>query len=183
MTPAIQETSQHFLAALILVARLGDIGTTYLVTPSLKLEANPLIRRFRWPYAIATLLLCFTPYLSAPGAVIILVASLLVSTSNSLRIWLIRTVGEEEYHRYVVYNAGRAKPRRSLAFLLLPGFFMSMLATTIILFYPDPAHDWGFWIAMGVFTYALVLLLYLPASFVRFRREALMNARYEPRDR
>ena len=181
MTPVIQETSQHLLAALILIARLGDIGTTYLVTPRLKLEANPLIRRFRWPYAIATLLLCFTPYLSAPGAVIILVASLLVSTSNSLRIWLIRTVGEEEYHRYVVHNAGRAKPRRSLALLLLPGFFMSMLATTILLFYSDPAHDWGFWIAVGVLAYAIVLLIYLPSSFLRYRKEALINTQSETR--
>jgi hypothetical protein len=32
---------------MILAVRLGDIGTTYLLTPNLKLEANPLLRRFQ----------------------------------------------------------------------------------------------------------------------------------------
>lgn len=167
----------HLLAALLLVARLGDIGTTYLLSPNLKLEANPIIRRFRWPYAIATLLICLTPYISPRGAVTILVASLLVSMSNSLRLWLVRTVGEEAYYQSVVEAAGRANPRQSIALLFLPGFFMSLLALTIFMFYSDPNNDWGFWIAAGVFAYALVLFIYMPASFIRFHKEALRTKR------
>jgi RsiW-degrading membrane proteinase PrsW (M82 family) len=175
MNPPIPENLPHLLAVLILVARLGDIGTTYLLTPDLKLEANPMVRRFRWPYALATLLICLAPYVSVPGAIIVLVASLLVSMSNSLRIWLVRTVGEKEYHRFVVQTAGQAKPRQSIALLFLPGFFISLLAITILMFYPDPSNDWGFWIAMGVFTYALILFIYMPASFIRFRKQAQSN--------
>jgi hypothetical protein len=50
-------TIEQLLCALILVARLGDIGSTYLVTPNLLLEANPVVRKLRWPFALATLLL------------------------------------------------------------------------------------------------------------------------------
>jgi len=163
----------HLLAALLFIARLGDIGTTYLLSPKLKLEANPIIRRFRWPYAVATLFICLAPYVSPRGAVTILVASLLVSMSNSLRLWLVRTVGEEAYYQSVVEAAGRAKPRQSIALLFLPGIFMSLLAFTIFIFYSDPNNDWGFWIAAGVFAYALVLFTYMPVSFLRFRKEAL----------
>lgn len=162
----------HLLAGLILIARLGDIGTTYLLTPKLKLEANPIVRRLRWYYALATLLVCLIPYASEPGAVLILVGSLLVSMSNSLRLWLVRTIGEDEYYRFVVDAAGRANLWESIALLFLPGFFMSLLAYTVYIFYSDPESEWGFWIAAGIFAYALVLFVYMPVSFMRFRKEA-----------
>jgi membrane protein implicated in regulation of membrane protease activity len=56
--------------------------------------------------------------------------------------------------------------------LLLPGFFMTVLGGLILLFYPDPNFDWGFYVAMGVFLYAFVLLLYGPLSFFRLRRQS-----------
>jgi hypothetical protein len=173
MNAASADYIPHLLAVLLLIARLGDIGTTYLLSPNLKLEANPIIRKFRWPYAIATLLICLIPYVSPRGAVTILVASLLVSMSNSLRLWLVRTVGEEAYYQSVVEAAGRANPRQSVALLFLPAVFMSLLAFAIFIFYPDPDSDWGFWIAAGVFAYALVLFIYMPGSFIRFRNEAV----------
>ncbi|MGD8594071.1 MAG: hypothetical protein PVF82_14660 [Gammaproteobacteria bacterium] len=61
----------HLLAVLILIARIGDIGTTYLLWPNLKLETYPIFRRLRWPYAIATLLIYPIPYVSPRGAVTI----------------------------------------------------------------------------------------------------------------
>ena len=137
MNVASADYLPHLLAVFLLIARIGDIGTTYLLSPNLKLEANPIIRRLRWPYAIATLLICLIPYVSPRGAVTILVASLLVSMSNSLRLWLVRTVGEDEYYQSVVEAAGRAKPRQSVVLLFLPGVFMSLLAFTIFLFYPN----------------------------------------------
>ncbi|KPJ94949.1 MAG: hypothetical protein AMJ53_04015 [Gammaproteobacteria bacterium SG8_11] len=173
MQTVITDHLDHLLAILIFIARLGDIGTTYLLSPKLKLEANPIIRKFRWPYAIATLLICLIPYVSEQGAVTILVASLMVSMSNSLRLWLVRTVGEEEYYQSVVDAAGRANPQQSIILLFLPGFFMSLLSFIIFMLYPEPDRDWGFWIAAGVFAYAMVLFIYMPASFLRFRKAAL----------
>ncbi len=172
MSAATTDHLPHLLAALILIARIGDIGTTYLLSPKLKLEANPIVRRFRWPYALATLLVCFIPYASEPGAVLILVGSLLVSMSNSLRLWLVRTIGEEEYYRFVVEAASRANLWESISLLFLPGIFMSLLALTVYIFYSDPNSEWGFWIAAGIFAYALVLFVYMPVSFMRFRKEA-----------
>jgi hypothetical protein len=40
----------HVIAFLLLIARLGDVGSTYLLSPTLKLEANPIMRRLRWPF-------------------------------------------------------------------------------------------------------------------------------------
>lgn len=47
---------ERLLCALILISRLGDIGSTYLITPKLKLEANPILRKLGWWFAIASVL-------------------------------------------------------------------------------------------------------------------------------
>lgn len=163
---------QHLLAILILVARIGDIGTTYILTPNLKLEANPMMRKWRWPFAMLSLSLCLVPYVSQAAAVMLLVTSLMLSMSNSLRIWLVRAVGEEEYHRFAVAAAGKANFRETLFLVFLPGAFMLLLTISMFLFYPDESQ-WGYWIAGGFLAYAMILLIYMPAGFFRYRREAL----------
>ena len=60
----------HVLFVLLLVARLGDVGTTFLATPRLRLEANPIARKFGWPFALLTLGVCFLPYYSIEAALV-----------------------------------------------------------------------------------------------------------------
>ncbi|MDH5326967.1 MAG: hypothetical protein OEZ68_14500 [Gammaproteobacteria bacterium] len=165
---------QHLLAILILVARIGDIGTTFILTPNMKLEANALMRKGKWPFALMSLSLCLVPYISQPAAVMLLVTSLMLSVSNSLRLWLVRSVGEEEYHQFVVAAAGKANPRETLFLVFLPGAFMMLLAITMFLFYPSES-EWGYWIAGGFLAYAMILLVHMPAGFARYRREALQG--------
>src|SRR5437867_966894 len=89
---------EHLLCVVILLSRLGDIGSTYLITPKLKLEANPIARKLGWGFAVATLLLCFVPYYSTALGIIVLIPSLMVSAANASKIWFVRAYGESEYH-------------------------------------------------------------------------------------
>jgi hypothetical protein len=102
----------HLLAALVLLSRLGDIVSTRLVTPKLRLEANPIARRLGWPFAFATLLVAAMPYFDARIGVAVLAASLLVSASNFYRGWFIRAIGEEEFEQLVL-RAAHDAPRHS----------------------------------------------------------------------
>jgi hypothetical protein len=163
----------HLIALLLLIARLGDIGTTWLATPTLKLEANPIVRRLRWRYAALTVLACLIPYWSVPLGVAVLVASLLVSASNSSRIWFIRAMGEDRYAQLVADIAQNVRPWAAIGFILLAPMFFCLLGFTLLLFYPDPEADWGYYFALGVFAYAFVLALYGPLSFLRLRKAAL----------
>jgi hypothetical protein len=52
MSELIHNHPDHFLCVVMLISRIGDITTTYLATPTLKLEANPIMRLLRWPFAI-----------------------------------------------------------------------------------------------------------------------------------
>ena len=52
MSRFFAESFEHALCGLILLSRLADIGTTSLITPQLKLEANPIMRRLGWRFAV-----------------------------------------------------------------------------------------------------------------------------------
>jgi hypothetical protein len=161
----------HFaLFCALLFARLTDIGTTYLASPKLKLEANPVVRRLGWWYAWATLLIAFIAYVYPALAVAALVASLMVSASNAKFIWVSRTIGEEELHSFNVRAAVRAKPALAVASMLMSSFFIALLAAVMFLFYPNPNHDWGYWLAYGVMAYAIIGAIYNPLAFFRARR-------------
>ena len=172
---------EHALAFLILFSRLADIGTTYFLTPNLKLEANPIVRKFGWPFAwITTIPICMVPYFWTSGAIIIIVAFLLVAYANSRGLWLARTIGEEKYLEFMISASGQAKPRQTVALLLIPGLLMVILGIVVMLFYPNPSQDWGFYISMGIFGYALVISLYSPLSFFRLRKQYEKNSQTHP---
>ncbi|MEQ1484792.1 hypothetical protein [Methyloglobulus sp.] len=162
--------TQHFVAAILLIARLGDIGTTYLVSPKLKLEANPIVRRFKWPFAILTIFLCLVPYWNIFAGIALIAAFLLVSASNSTKIFIAQTMGEEAYYNFFLELIGRAKPRVVSAWLILPAFFLSLLGYTILHFYPDPETDYGYWFGFGIIMYAIVYILYTSLAFFRLRK-------------
>lgn len=176
MHQLVQENLQHIMCAAILVARAADAGTTLLATPRFKLEANPLMRRYRLPMILASLGLCLVPYVTINGAVVVLVMSLLVSVSNSLRLWLVKSIGEEEYHAILLRAAAGARLRLSLFLNVLPGLIMTLLALMLYLYYPDPDRDPGFYFATGILVYALMIIVYYPCSFLRARRLALQQA-------
>ena len=87
---------EHILCVVILIGRIGDIGSTYLVTPGLRLEANPVARKLRWPFALLTVLVCLVPYWNTPLAVPIAVTSLVVTAENLRFGWIARALGEDE---------------------------------------------------------------------------------------
>src|SRR5262249_45828242 len=113
------ENLPHVLCALLLISRIGDIGTTYLVSPKLILEANPIVRKLGWPFALFTLTACLLPYVSLEGAVMALMVFLLVSARNAGKIWIARTIGEEVYAAFVLELARKSKPSHALFGLAL----------------------------------------------------------------
>lgn len=169
------ESLKHLVAFLLLLARIGDIGSTYLATPTLKLEANPVARRLRWPFAALTLFAAFIPYWWLPGGIIMLVGSLLVCSRNFSKLWLMRTMGEVEYYEFMVRMSGKAKPVPTLLFMFASSLCIAAIGVTLQLFYPDPEKDLGYFFAVGFFGYALAISLYGTLSFLRFRKASRLT--------
>ncbi len=159
------------MAALLLFARLGDIGSTYLATPRLVLEANPIARRLGWPFALLTLLLALVPYLNTAAGVLVLVPSLLVASRNFGSIWLVRGLGED---RMLALQVEAARRRRfSEAFLcgLAESGFLA-LAAVLLMVLSGGSRRPAFLFALGVLAWAIALLVHRTAYLRRVFRLA-----------
>jgi hypothetical protein len=150
----------HLLAALLLISRLGDIGTTYLITPRLHLESNPIVRRLGWRFAVASILLCLVPYFSEAAGVMILVTFLLVAAANARGLWFARATGEAEYQAMLMRAVHRSRRIQALVPVWVSAGFVFLIAFVVLLFYPDPSADWGFWVGAGVAIYGFIVALY-----------------------
>src|SRR5262252_5307647 len=110
----VQENLPHILFAFLLAGRLGDLVTTYLMTPALVLEANPLVRRGGWRFALITSVVCAVPYISVQLGIGFVVPFLLVSAGNAGRVWAARTMGEQAQLEFMVGLARRSKQAHAL---------------------------------------------------------------------
>ncbi len=167
----LAETYVHVIAGLTVCSRVADIWTTYLVTPTLKLEANALVRRFGWRYAALTVLVGLLPYISPALGVVVLTASFMVAASNAAKIPMARALGEHELAALSRRVLIATPPWPGLLFLLLPAFLYAALGGTILFLYPDDS-EWGYYIGTGMLTYALAITVWYPIRYFRVRAEA-----------
>lgn len=160
----------HLLAALVLLSRLADVVSTRLVSPTLRFEANPLVRRLGWRFAWGTLLLALAPYVSAEAGVVLVAASLLVASGNLARGWVARAIGEAEYDALLLRAAARTRRRTALGFVLSSGA-LAMLAG-VVLMWLSGVPSWGYWFGVGIASYGLAIAGHGSAFVVRLFRRA-----------
>src|SRR5690606_22308798 len=124
----------HMLCALILLGRLGDLLSTWLVTPNLVLEANPVVRRLGFRFMLFTTPICLVPYLDVLLGAALVPPFLLVSSSNFSKVWIARAMGESGLlvqHREYTRRSSLGKALLSLlaacSFIWILGLAMMLL--------------------------------------------------------
>lgn len=129
--------------ALLMVARGLDFLSTWIATPSLLLEANPIARRLGWQGGIAVnLLVCLVAAAIPFVAVLMSVTSVLVAARNFQTAWVARTMGEYEFRDHLEAQFGRANKRLVLGCVWAQG----LLYGAVVLLTPDllaQAVGWG----------------------------------------
>jgi hypothetical protein len=154
-----EATFPHTLAVLVLVSRLGDISSTLLVTPTLALEANQLVRRFRRTTLVLGLALALVPYYNTALGIVVLVPSLFVTGSNLIRGWVAHALGETELQA-LLHRAARQTTRlRALSFVIGGAFAFAMAGALLMLMSGGPAA-WAYWFAYGILAYALAIAIH-----------------------
>jgi hypothetical protein len=164
MQTFVDANLDHILFVILLISRLGDVLSTYLATPNLALEANVIVRKLRWKFAIATIAISFVAYYDTSLAVALIVPSILVSSANFGKVWMIRTMGEYEYKKLILNLARKSNLRNYILYVFLSSLFMASLGLLLLLFYPNSNEDWGFWFAMGIVGYAFVMMVHFSIS-------------------
>ena len=164
-------TLENGLALIILVGRLGDVLSTLFVTPNLVLEANPVVRRFKWPTMIAGFALCVVPYFDILLAIMVAVPSLLITASNLTRGWMAHALGEREVEAIVLRAAARGSLATTLAMVWTAVIFVA-LAAGLLFWISWDGDDLALYFALGLLLYGLAVGIHSSFFFIRVFRQA-----------
>ncbi len=148
----------HLLAFLVLLSRISDVVSTRLITPTLRLEANPVVRRLGWGFAFTTLLIGLIPYFMTTFGVVVLTTSLLVAGSNFSRGWVAHAIGEAEYEEFLLRVASRGSRRVAVSFILAGAAHFALAGA--VLMWLSAQNQWGFYVGVGVLFYGFVVALH-----------------------
>jgi hypothetical protein len=155
--------------SLLLFSRGMDFLSTWIATPNLVLEANPLARRLGWKYGIpVNLLLCGAFAFWPLPSVIICTTSVLVAARNFQFAWMMRTAGEEHYRAWLVERIEETPPGLFLFCLLSQSCLTAIVGGVLIYFSPWNMIPFG--IGVGIIAYALAVVLFTLIALWRNRR-------------
>src|SRR4051794_18959534 len=91
------------LFMLLVFSRGMDFLSTWVATPNLVLEGNPIAKKLGWGWGAAfNFTLCFGLAFWPLSAIAVSTTSLLVAARNFQWAWLMRTMGEENYREWYV---------------------------------------------------------------------------------
>jgi hypothetical protein len=157
------------MLTLLLFARGMDFLSTWVATPNLLLEGNPLARKLGWKWgAIVNLTLCFCFAFWPLTAIIIMTAGLLVAAHNFHSAWLMRTMGEEAYRQWFSERLEETRLPFYFACLLGETALTGIIGGALILF--SDMDSIAFAIGFGIVAYAVIVLFYTVLSLWRLRR-------------
>ena len=157
------------LLLILIAARGADFLSTWIATPNLVLEANPIARalRFRWGLPV-NVVLCFLFAFWPLPAIIIATTSALVAARNFQVAWLMRSMGEYEYRHWMVERL-----EQTPITLFLGCLFGQTLLFTAVGAILAACSRWQvvpFGIGMGFIAYAFTVLVFTLISLWRRRR-------------
>ena len=173
MDDAVPFGSQaYFLClALLLAGRGADFFSTWLATPHLVLEANPIARKLGWRWgSAANVALCGVFAQWPLPAIIITTTSTLVAAHNFKNAWIMRTLGEQPYR---LWMSERMRETPFALFLLcLTGHVALTGVVGGAVVWLSAGNIGLMGIGLGIVGYAIAFLVYTLISVWRRRRRA-----------
>jgi len=155
--------------ALLVLSRGADFLSTWIATPNLLLEANPIARALRWRWGVpVNLLLCALFAFWPLPAIIISTTSVLVASRNFQVAWVMRAAGEEQYRLWIAERLDETPLNLFLLCLLGQTVLVAAVGCVLVLFSRWQVVSLG--IGFGMVAYALVVLLFSIISLARRRR-------------
>jgi hypothetical protein len=157
------------MLALLVFARGMDFLSTWVATPNLVLEGNPLAKKMGWKIGgVVNVVLCFTFAFWPLTAIIVVTAGLLVAAHNFHVAWLMRSMGEEAYREWFLQQISRARMPFYVGCLLGETILTALVGGGVLA--SSSVDSVPFAIGLGVVAYALIVLFYTSLSLWRLRR-------------
>ena len=163
----------YFLLLLLLAfARGMDFLSTWIATPNLVLEGNPLAKKLGWRWGLLLNVVLVGVLAMWPlSAIVVATASVLVAARNFQSAWLMHSLGEENYRRWYVERV--QETRITLYLLCLAGNTLLTAGVGAVLIYSSHLRlECPFAIGMGMVAYAVAVAFYTLLASWRIRRAA-----------
>ena len=163
------------LVVLILLTRVVDIACTYLVSPGLLLETNPVVRRAKWPAGLLTVVLAFAPFFSVPLGVVILTMSFISSSLNIRKIWMLRAIGEEKYLETIVRCVQANGIFRISIFEFFSALFWVLLSAFLLVLNREN-NPYVFWFGISPGLYGVLSFVYYMSYLFGIQKKFLSSS-------
>jgi len=113
MDDTIPFGSRDYLLMLLLLvfARGMDFLSTWIATPNLVLEGNPVAKKLGWKWGLVVNVVMIVALAMWPlSAIVVATASVLVAARNFQSAWLMHSMGEESYRNWFVSRIQETRP-------------------------------------------------------------------------
>ncbi|MEJ2010212.1 MAG: hypothetical protein P8Z30_18995 [Acidobacteriota bacterium] len=160
----------------LLLGRGMDFLSTWVATPNLVLEGNPIAKRLGWHWGIllnlaVCVLLSFWPV----SAIAVSTTSVLVAARNFQSAWLMRSLGEEVYRDWHVARIQETRVTLYLFCLAGNTLLTAAVGGAVILFSGRLLVPFA--IGLGIIAYAVAVAFYTLLATWRLRRSGLQPRR------
>jgi hypothetical protein len=172
--------SYALMFLLLFVSRGMDFLSTWVATPIMVLEGNPIAKKLGWKWGIPiNCALCIGFAFWPLPAIVISTTSVLVASRNFQSAWLMRSLGEQLYRDWHVERVQETSVTLYLSCLFAQTVLTGGVGAAVIYF-----SEWRLVplaIGLGLVAYALAVAFYTMLGIWRLRRSALRAARLAAR--
>jgi hypothetical protein len=168
--------SYGLMFVLLLVARGMDFLSTWVATPNMVLEGNPIAKKLGWKWGIPlNLALCLGFAFWPLPAIVISTTSVLVAARNFQSAWLMRSLGEHIYRDWHVQRVQETSITLYLFCLFAQTTLTGGVGAALIYFSDGRLAPLA--IGMGIVAYAIAVAFYTLLGVWRVRRSQIQAAR------
>lgn len=172
--------SYGLMFLLLVVSRGMDFLSTWVATPNMVLEGNPLAKKLGWKWGIPlNLALCVGLAFWPLPAIVISTSSVLVAARNFQSAWLMRSLGEHIYRDWHIERVQETSITLYLFCLFAQTALTGGVGVAVIYF-----SEWRLVplaIGLGIVAYALAVAFYTLLGIWRLRRSAILTAQMAER--
>jgi hypothetical protein len=169
------------LFLLLFFSRGMDFLSTWVATPNMVLEGNPIARKLGWKWGIPLNIAFCLGFACWPlPAVVISTTSVLVAARNFQSAWLMRSLGEQIYRDWHVERVQETSVTLYLFCLFAQTALTGGVGVAVIY-----CSDWRLVplaIGLGIVAYALAVAFYTTLGIWRMRRAEIRSARLVERN-
>lgn len=165
---------EYFIFVTVLgFARGMDFLSTWVATPHLVLEGNPIAKWLGWKWgAVVNVTLVLLLAMWPLSAIVVSTASVLVAARNFQSAWLMRSMGEDAYRHW--HSQRLMETPLSLYLFCFAGNTLLTLAVGIAVVIYSHLGDYQlpvpFAIGIGIIAYAVVVIVFTLLALWRGRR-------------